>query len=100
MAFRNCSVSASGHYLYIKGRESYNSSRKAVLESRTINTNENMLISFWYFANGVGIGTLSLRRHFINGSDDMLWSVSGRQGQHWKEAIIELTPGNYKVYIA
>nr|XP_022335159.1 uncharacterized serine-rich protein C215.13-like isoform X2 [Crassostrea virginica] len=87
-----------GKYIFIKGRDAQGKSRNtsAVLESDVAVTS-GMQISFWYYMNGIGIGSLTLAMSEGNGSVTTLWEKEGRQGPSWIQATVDLPPGNYVI---
>ncbi|XP_022335158.2 uncharacterized protein LOC111131765 [Crassostrea virginica] len=87
-----------GKYIYIKGRDAHGNSRNAsaVVESDVAVTS-GMQISFWYYMNGIGIGSLTLAMSEGSGSVTTLWEKQGRQGPSWIQATVDLPPGNYVI---
>lgn len=63
----------------------------------------DLCVSFWYHMFGSHIGTLHIkqRKQTVDGpADILLWTVSGHQGNRWREGrvLVPRTNKPYQVY--
>ena len=61
--------------------------------SKNINVEAESDFEFWYYMYGTQIGTLEL----VKDSEEVLWSLTGRQKNEWLFAQIKIPAGNYLV---
>lgn len=91
-----------GTYLYIEA-----SSRKqgdnALLASPWLRpTNSSRCMTFWYNMYGTGIGSLNVYQRVYPQPLNQLFTLSGDQGNGWKQAQVNIQPSpsrGYNVYI-
>ena len=76
-----------------EGGTLYNQARKCEL-TKSVEINEQLKFSFWYYMYGTLIGTLELKR-----DNKVLWSKTGRQKNEWLFAEVSLSPGSFQVII-
>lgn len=81
-----------GYYALCNAKLLTNPSDKCVLEL-DISLSKETDFEFWYYMNGLQIGTLEVILNEI----DVVWSLTGRQKNEWLLAEIKLPPGDYKV---
>ena len=62
---------------------------KAGMRSPTIQTTDDVCISFKYHMYGATMGTLNVKVN--DGNEVIVWSTSGNQGKAWQEAIIDVS---------
>ena len=48
-------------------------------------------MSFWYHMWGTGIGTLTVQVRDTSNNWNTVWSLTGDQGNQWKEAVLDLS---------
>jgi MAM domain, meprin/A5/mu/Secretion system C-terminal sorting domain/Right handed beta helix region len=49
-------------------------------------------LKFWYHMYGSSMGTLAVDIFYGNGYIHDVWTMTGDQGDNWKEAVVDLTP--------
>ena len=85
-------VGEEGFYALCDGRLLKDPTNKCKL-SKDINIEAESDFEFWYYMYGTQIGTLEL----IKDSEEVLWSLTGRQKNEWLFAQIKIPAGNYLV---
>ena len=72
-----------------KGREG--EEKAARLASLPITTQDaNLCMSFWYHMFGERAGSLHIKQRKEGKGEQILWMVSGRQGNRWREGRVLL----------
>ncbi|KAK6178926.1 hypothetical protein SNE40_011403 [Patella caerulea] len=81
-----------GYFIYTHGYDAGKENISANLTSTSIHLPVAANFSFWYYMNGINIGSLTLRLldPRTPENNQVLWSLSGRQGGMWKQAIVLL----------
>ncbi|XP_046545765.1 MAM and LDL-receptor class A domain-containing protein 1-like [Haliotis rubra] len=90
-------TSGRGQYVYIRGEDARDANAHATLVSPFLRVTSVITLTFWYHMNGNGIGTLSMSMLPASGGRFLLWRLSGRQGNEWKQAQVKIPPGLYEV---
>ena len=90
----------SGWYIYAESSGG-SADDKAPLTTPMIGqTGPQCILSFWYHMYGGSVGTLSVKLSFLDGSQPVLWSKAGNQGNKWVNARLLIGSRQlFKVYI-
>ena len=83
-------TTGSGYYALCKG-ESLVNEKTCQLNKTFINTNEEFDFTFWYFFNGLTVGSLELYKN-----NEFIWSVSVVEPA-WKKAVVSFPLGTFTV---
>ncbi|CAL1541287.1 unnamed protein product [Lymnaea stagnalis] len=99
----------TGKYLYIESSSPSVKGYRAVLASELFGSSDMVCFRFWYNMYGKTIGTLRISLSSYNTSVDalpelshqVLWELSGNQGQGWFEGVVPITiqEYSYKIFI-
>ena len=85
----------SGGYIYIEASEPQRRGDRALLMGmRMCGT---MCLQFYYSMNGRRMGTLNVYKREGVKNDDLIWSMSGNQGNEWQEALVDMGGACYQV---
>ncbi|XP_061173555.1 MAM and LDL-receptor class A domain-containing protein 2-like [Saccostrea echinata] len=82
-----------GSYMYIEASAPRKHGDKAWLASQTFESSKTPIrcVTFWYNMYGSGIGTLNVYQYFFASTPKPVFTLSGSQGQGWKQGSAELT---------
>ncbi|KAM4705185.1 neuropilin-1 [Rhinophrynus dorsalis] len=92
-----------GNFIYSEADERHKG-RTARLMSPVISSSKYAhCMTFWYHMSGSHVGSLSIKLKSENQDefDETLWTVSGNQGVHWREArvLLQKTFKQYQVVV-
>ncbi|KAM3860860.1 neuropilin-1a [Diretmus argenteus] len=91
----------SGNFIYTLAADPRSETEVARLLSPVVSSpDSDLCVSFWYHMYGQHIGTLHIkqRKQTVEGpADILLWTVSGHQGNRWREGRV-LVPHSNKPY--
>ncbi|XP_053380423.1 MAM and LDL-receptor class A domain-containing protein 1-like isoform X2 [Mercenaria mercenaria] len=81
-----------GKYLYIESSSPRKQGEFARLESPTLSSRRKTCMSLWYYMYGDGIGNLTIliQKGQNTKSENVLFNISGNQGQRWCPAVVEI----------
>eukprot|EP00794_Sanderia_malayensis_P013852 gene13852-15300_t len=80
-----------GHYLYTEASSPAETGDIAVLQSQEFPPTTGQCMSFWYHMFGEDIGCLEVHvRDEKTGKSKQIWTLSGDQGDQWKEANVTI----------
>ncbi|XP_053381688.1 MAM domain-containing glycosylphosphatidylinositol anchor protein 2-like [Mercenaria mercenaria] len=88
-----------GKYLYIESSSPKDQGEFARLESPTLSSRRKTCMSLWYYMYGDSIGNLTIliKKGQNTKSENVLFNISGDQGQRWCHAVVEI-PASPMVY--
>ncbi|OCT73899.1 hypothetical protein XELAEV_18032864mg [Xenopus laevis] len=92
-----------GNFIYSEADERHEG-RAARLMSPVVSSSRSAhCLTFWYHMDGSHVGTLSIKLKYEmeEDFDQTLWTVSGNQGDQWKEArvVLHKTMKQYQVIV-
>ncbi|KAG8009334.1 Neuropilin-1a, partial [Nibea albiflora] len=90
----------SGNFIYTLATGPQETEVARLVSPMVKSPDSDLCVSFWYHMFGSHIGTLHIkqRKQTVEGpADILLWTVSGHQGNRWREGRV-LVPRNNKPY--
>ena len=91
----------AGQYIYLEASAPRVQGDRCWLQSQSFGPTQGSCVSFWYSMYGVNIGTLNVYAAYSNGQNRTLWTLSGDQGNTWKNGQAPLSSGiSFKVLLA
>lgn len=97
---RFCPTGGSGNFIYTLATDPQETKVARLLSPVVSSPDSDLCMSFWYHMFGSHIGTLHIkqRKQTVDGKADiLLWTVSGHQGNRWREGRV-LLPRTNKPY--
>ncbi|XP_071104753.1 MAM and LDL-receptor class A domain-containing protein 1-like [Haliotis cracherodii] len=93
------------YYAFIESSSPNKAGDIATLQSQIIPMNSavpNYCLSFWYDMNGASIGSLNVSLQYPKSQPQMIWTLSGAQGNKWQQAFarIDNPYDNFELYIS
>ncbi len=98
--FSPSAVGGSGNFIYTLATGAQETEVARLVSPSVSGQDSDLCLSFWYHMFGSHIGTLHIkqRRESSQGlADVLLWTVSGHQGNRWREGRV-LIPHSNKPY--
>ena len=74
----------SGWYIYAESSGGSGDDRAPLTTPLMGQTGPQCILSFWYHMYGTSVGTLSVKFAFLDGSQPVIWTKSGSQGNQWR----------------
>ncbi|KAM9488336.1 neuropilin-1a isoform 2-T2 [Clarias gariepinus] len=90
----------SGNFIYTLATGTQKKEVAQLVSPAISGQDSDLCLSFWYHMFGSHIGTLHIKQRHESGretADVLLWTVSGHQGNRWREARV-LIPHSSKPY--
>ncbi|KAK3571587.1 hypothetical protein QTP86_015322 [Hemibagrus guttatus] len=90
----------SGNFIYTLATGAQKKEVAQLVSPAVLGQESDLCLSFWYHMFGSHIGTLHIKQRHKSGSetaDVLLWTVSGHQGNRWREARV-LIPHSSKPF--
>ncbi|TSK16050.1 Neuropilin-1a [Bagarius yarrelli] len=90
----------TGNFIYTLATGVQKKEVAQLVSPAVLGQESDLCLSFWYHMFGSHIGTLHIKQRHKSGSetaDVLLWTVSGHQGNRWREARV-LVPHSSKPY--
>lgn len=94
------SSGGSGNFIYTLATGAQKKEVAQLVSPAVLGQESDLCLSFWYHMFGSHIGTLHIKQRHKSGSetaDVLLWTVSGHQGNRWREARV-LIPHSSKPF--
>lgn len=94
------SAGGSGNFIYTLATGAQETEVARLVSPAVTSQNKDLCLSFWYHIFGPHIGTLHIKQRHGSGretADVLLWTISGHQGNRWREARVYL-PHSNKAY--
>ena len=76
----------AGWYIYAESSGGSADDRAPLTTPRIGQTGPQCVLSFWYHMFGTSVGTLSVKLSFLDGTQPVIWSKSGSQGNSWQNS--------------
>lgn len=76
----------AGWYIYAESSGGSNGDRALLSTTRIGQTGPQCVLSFWYHMYGQSVGTLSVKLSFLDGTQPVIWTKSGDQGNSWLQS--------------
>lgn len=92
-AKNNHTISFSGSYIYLEASAPRTQGDRCWLQSQNFAPTKGSCVSFWYNMYGPNIGTLSVYALYSTGTNRTLWTLSGDQGNTWKNGQAPVASG-------
>ncbi|KAJ8388157.1 hypothetical protein AAFF_G00146480 [Aldrovandia affinis] len=94
----------SGNFIYTLATGAQENEVARLVSPQVTTVDADLCVSFWYHMFGSRIGTLHIkqRKETAEGAADiLLWTVSGHQGNRWREGRVRVPPSSkpYQVVI-
>uniref|UniRef100_A0A668AW40 Neuropilin n=1 Tax=Myripristis murdjan TaxID=586833 RepID=A0A668AW40_9TELE len=94
----------SGNFIYTLAAGTQETEVARLVSPMVSSPDSDLCVSFWYHMFGAHIGTLHIkqRKQTVDGlADILLWTVSGHQGNRWREGRVPVPHSNkpYQVVI-
>lgn len=86
-----------GSYVYLEASSPAAYGQKAILTSMTMRKSQSgtKCLMFWYHMYGTGMGSLKvIAKDVALGTESLLVTLSGNQGDNWKEEKIDISTKN------
>lgn len=85
----------TGHYMYVEASGSRLGYKAILMSDIYSQSGPSCTMTFWYNMNGRNIGTLNIILKNGAGQNNVLASLTGNQGQGWKQLTVPLPSYNH-----
>lgn len=93
--------SGDGNFIYSEADERHRGKVARLLSPVVDFSKSSQCMTFWYHMSGTHFGSLSIKLEYLEGFDQMLWSVGDneRPDDNWREArvLLHKSPKPYRV---
>ena len=88
-------MTVSGAYIFIEASSPRKEGDKAIVYGGPFQGGKNVCLIFYYHMFGAHIGSLSVYKGSVNGTDvERLWTKNASIGRHWQKAMINVESKN------